>query len=376
MTFPESKSSAKLPKLEEMLLFSRTNFFCEALCDAKRDFVAVTGGGTKVELINGSTGETIWTKEISTSIAGILSVSASPRDPLIALGTEEGSILLWNYTNSEQEGCFTVLPPAPTQRRQNTNRWVEKICWSKNGMFVGGAAGQRAVLAKKIGWGGHVAEIVTEGNSVSAIEMCGDGIMAVGSYGTVQWAGAEGKPDLKRGAAAVLALSVSGDGEVAVGFLDKTLRVYGLGRSKDKDWCGFDSGVNLVEYSEGGEYLAAAGGAALLIVPRGLEPGEPPIICRTPGMAEQDGIGNLGRFTALSWGGSVVVAFEGRAGRVHIFDPLVVSDGFPRRAVNICSVEVSGVGLGQVFCCADSGDGQVLVGVGRGKVLSVLKWEP
>ena len=112
----------------------------------------------------------------------------------------------------------------------------------------------------------------------------------------------------------------------------------------------------------------------LLIVPRSLVAGDPPIICRTPGQAEADGIGTCGRFTAMAWAKSFIVAIEGKAGRVHIFDPRVVSDGFPRRGVNICSIEAPGTGICQAFAC-ELGERGVTVVVGRGKVTTGLKWK-
>ena len=122
-----------------------------------------------------------------------------------------------------------------------------------------------------------------------------------------------------------------------------------------------------------------------MIVEKGLKAGEPPIVCRTPGRAEQDSVGTCGRFTAMAWGKGrghdFLVAMEGKEGRVHIFDPKVYSNEFPRRACILLSVEVAGRGLSQALSVSSSssssssgGDVGGVVAVGRGQVLSSFKW--
>ena len=70
-------------------------------------------------------------------------------------------------------------------------------------------------------------------------------------------------------AGAVLSLSVSVDGSVAAGCLDKKVRVYGVAPDAGRrDWTGFDAPVDAVSYSATGAYLAAVAAASLLVVPR------------------------------------------------------------------------------------------------------------
>jgi hypothetical protein len=110
---------------------------------------------------------------------------------------------------------------------------------------------------------------------------------------------------LEIGATATLSLAIAPDGStVAVGCLDKRLRLFQLaatteaggtpgtaGRQQQqqqqqdegtRDWVGFDGPVASVQWSATGRWLAAAGGSALLVLPRALRRGHPPIRCVLP----------------------------------------------------------------------------------------------
>ena len=186
-------------------------------------------------------------------------------------------------------------------------------------------------------------------------------VLAVGAYGSVNWINSASEP-LVRGATAVLSVAVSDDAsQVAVGCLDKVMRLFDLSGTSTtaSDWVGFDAGVSLVAFSSGSSWLAAAGGTNLLVVPRNLPIGEPPVLCRTPGTSAPDGAGGAcGRFTALEWFRShplsALAALEGRAGRLHVFDVASTDDAFPRRASRLYTVQLPGEGMASALTYATS----------------------
>jgi hypothetical protein len=107
---------------------------------------------------------------------------------------------------------------------------------------------------------------------------------------------------------ATLSLAISPDGALlAVGCLDKRMRLFQLqvptsdigpaaGTSRQvaaRDWVGFDGPVAIVRWSANGCWLAAAGGTALLVVPRQLKAGEPPIRCVVPSPTVKTNFGDL-----------------------------------------------------------------------------------
>ena len=120
------------------------------------------------------------------------------------------------------------------------------------------------------------------------------------------------------------------------------------------DWVGFDGPVSAVEWSVGGRWLAMAGGTALLVAPRAGKKGEPPLLCRTPGVPEADGKGgSCGRFATLAWCKSrepLLAALEagsgtraamgpfgggggsgGFGGRAFLFDVTLFDQGWPKQ---------------------------------------------
>ena len=182
--------------------------------------------------------------------------------------------------------------------------------------------------------------------------------LAIAAYGEVRWIDSYKRRDmsaLKRGASALLSVSVSPDGcKVAVGCLDKTMRLYYIEdqeQGRATDWVGFDAGVSCLGWSSDSRWIAAAGGTAMLVVNPDMQPGQAPVVCRTPGIPAPDcGGGTCGTFTALAWVSSIVksailVGIESEAGLCHVFNVDRTDNTFPRKCKPILSISLPGSGI-------------------------------
>jgi len=265
--------------------------------------------------------------------------------------------------------AFPVAPAALRAREgfESTKLWVDHLAWSADGSHAAAAAGRVAVLAET-GVGGVVSTTESPSGTVTGLAFLGGRELAVASYGEVRWvlpvAVSPRGATLRRAGAAVECLGVAPNGEsVAVGYLDKTLRVFAMGASASDsggggnttrdingnvdgdstrathsnnnnnnntrtpyvDWVGFGAAVRSVRFSSG-SWLAAMGGNSVLVIPDGLDSrSEPPIVCRTPGRTEADGCdGSCHRFAGIRWSSSsssppVLAALDAKTGEVHVF---------------------------------------------------------
>ena len=190
---------------------------------------------------------------------------------------------------------------------------------------------------------------------------------------------------------------------VAVGLLNKCMRIFSIsGELKDdacgKDWIGFDGGVTAVCWSASDEWLAGVGGTCLLAIPCGgakssfCSRDTRVVLCRTPGTSGPDGLGGTCKqladvvwcpptFRVREGQGKMLAAIErGSRGLVHIFDvSKSVDDRVPRRATPIISIAAPGKGPVTSICFARNRsaiskdeDDSVLV-LARGGVVSRVK---
>ena len=188
---------------------------------------------------------------------------------------------------------------------------------------------------------------------------------------------------IKIGAAAVLCLDVSQDGQrMAVGCLDQRVRIFSAdavsatgeddgdameesGRfTASGEWAGFDGPVKHVAWSlhGGGEWLAATGGSSLFVAHRDLPKGEPPTLCVTPSGFVRDGSGGTGcprpaAFAAIAWcpssSSSLSSSFTSRllatmdrlTGDVHLFDVACADYAVPRRALPLLTFSWAQTGI-------------------------------
>jgi hypothetical protein len=223
---------------------------------------------------------------------------------------------------------------------------------------------------------------------------------AVGGYGGVGWLAAANPSDrggsrsvaqeaqLLIGATATLTIAASPCGSaMAVGCLDKRLRLFDLISSdsggvpttsssstdaaaaetknatslkQPRDWVGFDGPVGMVKWSARGGWLAAIGGTTLLVVPKDLPRGEPPIRCLLPSLmgstacvecppvpTESTTFGVISWCPLLNVDGRrecLLAAMETPSGRAHVYNvsPGCAEDAVPRRVAPLVSVAPPG----------------------------------
>lgn len=339
----------------------------------------------------------------------------------------------------------------------STLTWVEKLCWSSDGQWLGAGAGRTVVIAsiqqeeesvdtargclraevvrtlknsKQFGTVSDVAfgsfTLTNEPNvgaaespvkTLQKTDSCGE--FAFGGYGGVKWLGHQDQekyssspPVLEIGATATLAVATSPDSRfVAVGCLDKRMRIFERTASKEKspdpydydvslaqtdantechsvkyrekqaqtlpawDWVGFDGPVASVAWSTTGKWLAAAGGTALLVVPKEqLLPSraagnraEPPIRCIVPGGMARGGVASsFGEITWCSSGGSLsdrgavesheslLAAIVCPTGLVYLYSVAAecLDGGVPRHAAPLLSLPPPGTGAGVLHQCS------------------------
>jgi hypothetical protein len=164
------------------------------------------------------------------------------------------------------------------------------------------------------------------------------------------------------GAAAVLCVAVSPDGSrLAAGCLDGRVRVFRVadgGPDHDfgatgRDWSGLPGPVHEASWSSGGRWLAAAGGATLLVVPSCLARGEAPTLCERPpntaaklrnlrnspasaGCSSEGGTRTAARcWASLAWSRSrepMLAAFDVVSARVLVYDVAHTDGRVPCRA--------------------------------------------
>lgn len=326
----------------------------------------------------------------------------------------------------------------------STSTWVEQLCWSSDGRSLAAGAGRTAVVAaieaqqdredtntenlsaevvrgvennKQFGTISDIAcinvnsrlrkERASGATTLPAADSCGD--FAVGGYGGVGWLRHHGQgdqqplgPELEIGATATLAVAISPDNSfVAVGCLDKRMRIFELLDQQDSartapawDWVGFDGPVASVTWSASGKWLAAAGGTALLVVPKErLLPGsvtgdslEPPIRCTVPGGMARAGI--TSKFGEIAWCPrkvtaasmcsrtnsdyqtaecyeSLLAAIECPTGKVFLYSVATdcLDGGVPRRAAPLLSLDPPGTCAGAPRSCYSIGHVAMLADV-------------
>ena len=316
---------------------------------------------------------------------------------MIAIGNDRGYVELWQLSTGDYLYKFPVAPLHTIQRYDTktttaahnsftTKLWVESLVWTPppppaagtgaaaaatsptNGNFrclLGAAAGRSTVVLDTTGLTNlrtthHdqqpkiVSTFESKSGTVTGLAFrCNrnsntndDVSLAVASYGEVNLIDTSASllpsycsPStvLRRTGAAIECIDVAFDGtQIAVGFLDKTLRVYTLKSSNNNetktvhenydaiDWVGFNAAVKAVQFSgpvstlpsqvssgtvtqhnrpASSSWLAAMGGNTILVIRAGLdERNEPPIICRTPGRTQSDGgDGTCHRFIKMEW---------------------------------------------------------------------------
>ena len=250
--------------------------------------------------------------------------------------------------------------------------WVERVAWSRDGRHLAVGAARHLAMADA-----SCGEIRVQGKAEGTIyaleflpegsadgEDCAAGhpgpMLGVGAYGGVTWIGSEAdgtgvnpmRPNLSLGAAAVLAISISPDGDrLAAGCLDKRLRLFCLGDTgfesegdRPRDWVGFDGPVRDVKWNPDGTWLAASGGGTLLAMPRDVQPGEAPTLCIS--QHNQSCASEQPALSGFRWcqgpshaAWTILAAVESATGRTHLFDVSSSSHTFPRRTGPIATLE-------------------------------------
>jgi WD40 repeat protein len=334
---------------------------------------------------------------ITKSQATVLSVRISPDSTdggRLAIGDDRGRVEVWRLSTGASLWSFPVAPISILTRLeknpnfQSARLWVDHLAWSGDGSLIGASAGRNTVLAsasKDVEMsenesGRILSTLENTAGTVTGLafrDRVGHPVaLAVASYGAICWLTVPspskqkknmdvgGPETLKREGAAVECIDISPDGKkVAVGFLDKTLRVFTMNTecrsiptatsdgcdaatiatvttmpsfasrpSKDDsvvDWVGFNAAVKSVRFSPKGKWLAAMGGNTVLVIKNTLSPRiEAPIVCRTPGKTEADGgDGTCHKFEGIKWSNGennnnatvLLAALNAKTGSVHVF---------------------------------------------------------
>merc|ERR1719232_188813 len=156
-------------------------------------------------------------------------------------------------------------------KRQSARLWVDHLVLSRDCKRIGAAAGRSAVIVTENGT--VLSTFESQAGTITGISFL-DHALVIASYGEVHWLEEQNQntPKLRRGGAAVQCIDVSPKKDkLAVGFLDKTVRVYSLANDLSAvDWVGFDASVQSVRFSEG-NWLAVMGGSTILILDHSLQ---------------------------------------------------------------------------------------------------------
>lgn len=282
----------------------------------------------------------------------------------LVLGDDRGWGHVLRLSNGEPLFNFPVVDEIIRNRYCKSNiisarLWVEHVVWSRDGELVGAAAGRSVVVASSKN-GVILSNFESSAGSITDLAFRNHSL-AIAAYGIVQWLEDEhqsqGKISEKfvRSGASVQCLDVSPCGSyVAVGFLDKTLRVFRMERKSEEskaesavaviDWVGFNAPVKRVEFSNRGTWVAAMGGSSILVLPVSIDPhDEAPTLCRTYGETSSDGSdGTCQRFTSFMWSSSpgkenVLVALDASSG-THVFDVTRTTQAWPKRALPLLNL--------------------------------------
>ena len=391
---------------------------------SKGTVLEAISSGRAGEEVAGKSGESLsfpvslmWSKSYCSSDndtnpqATVLTVRVSPDSTdggRLAIGDDRGKIEVWRLSTGASLWSFPVAPSSILTRLeknpnfQSARLWVDHLAWSGDGSLIGASAGRNTVLASASTSKDDEMSENENGKILSTLENTAGTVtglafrnrvgghpiaLAVASYGAVCWLTVpspskqkmniddDGPGTLRREGAAVECIDISPDGErVAVGFLDKTLRVFTIGTksrsistsattampsfalrpSKDDsvvDWVGFNGAVKLVRFSPKGKWLAAMGGNAVLVIKNTLSPRtEAPIVCRTPGKTEADGgDGTCHKFEGINWSNEennnteevLLAALNAKTGSVHVFrfsNNDHHQDAWPIRALPVLTV--------------------------------------
>jgi hypothetical protein len=322
-------------------------------------------------------------------------------------------VAVWRADTGEALARLVVAPRQGPADIGAADHWVEVLTWSADGTQLAASAGSHLLIAS-IGDERHATEASADAapravrreagcsfiyalTFVPTTPRCSPWPMidqvACAAYGgvtLVPCTPSTGAPNsqsnseagrvagsttqqLPIGAAAVLSLAVSPDGEqLAAGCLDMRLRLFSLGAvSVDKhsaqvprspsdgsgdgggalDWVGFDGPVRRLAWSSKGHWLAALGGSALLVItPSMHRTGVPPTMC----IADAAGHARCtvrdapppiesSRFCAMAWCPNtryeaLLAALEVRTGCTQLFDVRVSDYAVPRRCAPIATV--------------------------------------
>jgi len=313
--------------------------------------------GAAIEAVEARYGERLWSKPMPDGGGALVSAAVSPVSGLLATGSECGEAQVWEIGTGVTVARFAVGPELHTlesrggsKQRQSSNRWVEQVAWDAAGTQLGAAAGRDTVLVDAAS--GELRGRGQASGAVYALRFSALGL-AVGSYGGVSWVAQEDKPPAPRleiGAAAVLSLAVSPDGQrLAAGCLDQRVRVFALGAEglPPGDWSGFDGPVRHVAWSAEGKWLAACGGSGLLVVQQDLPKGEAPTVCLPPTQSEDC---RTRGFAAIAWSPGtgprerILAGVSALTGECALYDVTLADQAVPRRALPIATVSCPGTG--------------------------------
>ncbi len=301
----------------------------------------------------------LWSKHYSygkhIQDATILSVRVSPNPNdggRLAIGDDRGMVNVWRLSTGEALWEFPVAPLSILKRLEqnpyfeSARLWVDHLVWSADGCLVGAAAGRNAVLASSKG---VLMSLESTSGTITGLAFLKNDL-AVASYGEVCWLTSNERVPgpLKRKGAAVECMDISPNGDrVAVGYLDKTLRIFYMGeetgstqtssissplepklatKGSAMDWVGFNASVKAVRFNDTGQWLAAMGGSAILVICDTLNARSvPPTVCRTPGLTKADGEdGTCHRFERIEWSNNhdkivLLAALDAQTRDIHLF---------------------------------------------------------
>jgi WD40 repeat protein len=182
----------------------------------------------------------------------ILTIAWSPDAKIVATGSEDKTVLLWNADNGEVKATL-----------QGNIRGVSGLCWTPDGNYLL-TAGDKVIQV----WdkdGKKLRNITGTNTDVRSISFSNDGkILAAGSYDNRihVWDFTSGKilRVLEGHEKSVLAVCVSPDGKLlASGSLDETVRLWDLSTGKClKIWKGHGANIFSVNFSPDGKYVLSA----------------------------------------------------------------------------------------------------------------------